>query len=114
MALIYKILSQALWQEAKATGQFSGAGIDLKDGYIHFSTAEQMHETARLHFAGQDHLVLFAIDSESLGHSLKWEESRGGKLFPHVYGTIEIKNIRWAKPLPWVGTAHVFPDEASL
>jgi uncharacterized protein (DUF952 family) len=113
MALIYKILSQTLWLEAKAQGQFNGAGIDLQDGYIHLSTAEQMRETAKLHFAGQANLMLFAVDTASLGDNLKWEESRGGKLFPHVYGNIKIQDIVWAKPLPWNGTAHVFHEEAN-
>jgi uncharacterized protein (DUF952 family) len=112
MALIYKILDAKLWAKAKTQNVFEGATIDLKDGYIHFSTAEQMHQTAKLHFAGQDNLMLFAVDAEAVTHKLKWEASRGGQLFPHVYGAIEMTEVLWAKPLPWDGTEHVFPAVA--
>jgi uncharacterized protein (DUF952 family) len=113
MALIFKILDATLWAVTKEHNTFKGAAIDLKDGYIHFSTAAQMHETAKLHFAGQDNLVLFAVEAETVAHKLKWEASRGGKLFPHVYGTIDLTEVLWAKPLPWNGTQHLFPVEAN-
>ncbi len=89
MTLIYKILSQAAWEEAKAKGRFDGAAIDLQDGYIHFSTAAQVQETASRHFRGQAGLVVAAFEAEALGEALRWEPSRGGALFPHLYGTID-------------------------
>ena len=88
MTPVYKILSQAAWTAALAKGRFDGAGIDLADGFIHLSSEDQWRETLRLHFAGQDGLVLVAFDAASLGEALKWEPSRGGRLFPHVYGAI--------------------------
>jgi uncharacterized protein (DUF952 family) len=108
---IYKILSASLWSEAERAGAFKGAGIDTKDGYIHFSTAEQVAETARLHFAGQDGLVLVAIDPATLGAALKWEPSRGGQLFPHLYGALNPKSILWARPMPLGPDGrHVLPE----
>ena len=108
--LIYKILSAAEWQTAARDGVFRGAGIDIADGYIHFSTIEQAAETAAKHFAGQDGLVLVAVDAEKLGAAIKWEPSRGGQLFPHLYGTLATKDALWARPLPLGpdGT-HIFP-----
>ncbi|WP_026595330.1 DUF952 domain-containing protein [Methyloferula stellata] len=100
MPLIYKIASAKLWREAESQGRFDGAPIDLKDGYIHFSTAEQAPETVALHFKGQDDLVIAAIDAEKLKDNLKWEPSRGGSLFPHLYGALPIKAVIWVKPLP--------------
>src|ERR1700676_3217766 len=97
--LIYKILSAAEWQEAERVGVFVGAGIDLQDGYIHFSTAAQAEETAAKHFAGKSDLVLVAVDAEKLGEKLKWEISRGGALFPHVYGTLPTRDASWVRPL---------------
>src|SRR4051794_33143405 len=108
--LIYKILSAAEWQEAERAGVFKGAGIDLDDGFIHFSTAEQAAETAAKHFAGQAGLVLVAVDAEALGAELKWEVSRGGQLFPHLYTSLRTNAVAWAKQLP-IGPdgKHVFP-----
>ncbi|WP_222877634.1 DUF952 domain-containing protein [Terrihabitans soli] len=112
-ALIYKILSVSSWQDAQESGAFSGAPVDIEDGYIHFSTAEQVRETAAKHFAGQSDLVLLAVDASRLEASaLKWEASRGGALFPHLYGTLDVKAVRWSKPLPWDGTRHTFPELA--
>lgn len=108
--LIYKILSATEWQAAERAGVFKGAGIDLADGYIHFSTAEQAAETAAKHFAGQRDLVLVAVDAETLGAAIKWEPSRGGQLFPHLYGALATKDAAWAKPLPLGADGkHVFP-----
>lgn len=108
--LIYKILSAAEWQEAERAHVFRGAGIDLKDGYIHFSTAEQAAETAAKHFAGQRDLVLVAVDAEKLGSALRWEVSRGGALFPHLYGELAIRDALWVKPLALGADGrHVFP-----
>jgi uncharacterized protein (DUF952 family) len=100
MTIIYKICPAALWSEAEQAGRFDGAAIDKKDGYIHFSSAAQTPETAALHFAGQDGLVLVAVDGSALGDGLKWEVSRGGALFPHLYGPLPLSAVLWAKPMP--------------
>ncbi len=100
MTVIYKICPQSVWDEARPAGAFAGAGIDLVDGYIHFSTAEQAPETARLHFAGQSGLVLVAVDAALLGEALKWEPSRGGDLFPHLYGPLPLAAVTAVIPLP--------------
>jgi uncharacterized protein (DUF952 family) len=108
--LIYKILSETDWRTAEAVGVFAGAGIDLKDGYIHFSTAAQAQETADKHFTGQSSLVLVAVDAEKLGAAVKWEVSRGGALFPHLYGTLAARDAAWVRPLPLGKDGkHVFP-----
>jgi uncharacterized protein (DUF952 family) len=107
---IYKIVPSELWQEARKAGLFKGAAIDLKDGYIHFSTAAQAIETARLHFAGEADLLLVAIDATVFGEALKWEASRGGDLFPHLYADLPLDAVLWEKPLPLGADGlHVFP-----
>ena len=111
LTVFYKIIDSAAWGLAEAAGVFKGAAIDLNDGYIHLSTAAQVRETARLHFAGVKNLLLVAIDESVVADHLKWEASRGGQLFPHVYGVIDPTQILWARPLPWDGAAHVFPPE---
>lgn len=111
MTLIYKISPGKDWQQAEARGRFSGAPVDLADGFIHFSAAEQVRETAAKHFAGQDGLVLVAVDAEALGEGLKWEPSRGGALFPHLYGDLEMSAVRWVRELPLgADGAHLFPE----
>jgi uncharacterized protein (DUF952 family) len=111
MTLIYKICSEALWREAERAGVFAGAAIDLEDGYIHFSTAAQAAETAARHFAGQGELVLVAVAAEALGDSLRWEPSRGGDLFPHLYGPLRLDAVRWVRALPLGPDGrHVFPE----
>ena len=108
--LIFKILSAAEWQEAERAGVFKGAGIDLNDGFIHFSTAAQAAETAAKHFTGQAGLVLVAVDAERLGAALRWEVSRSGQLFPHLYAGLATRDIAWMKPLPLdAGGRHSFP-----
>jgi uncharacterized protein (DUF952 family) len=108
---IFKIVPAAVWAAAERNGAFAGAGIDLKDGYIHFSSAEQVAETARLHFAGQEELVLVAVDPAAFGATLKWEPSRGGALFPHLYGALDPKRILWVKPIPLGADGrHLLPD----
>ena len=102
-SIIYKICPGTLWDNAEKSGEFTGAGIDLADGYIHFSTAEQTPETARLHFSGQRDLVIFAVDAALLGDALKWEASRGGQLFPHLYAPLSLTAVRWVNPLPLDG-----------
>jgi uncharacterized protein (DUF952 family) len=85
---IYKILSRAEWRDAQAAGVFEGSAVDQADGYIHFSTAAQAAETARKHFAGQPDLLLLELEADDLGEGLVWEPSRGGDLFPHLYGPL--------------------------
>ena len=110
MTLIYKIASQDEWAAALASGQFDGAPIDLADGYIHFSTAEQAQETAAKHFAGRDGLLLIALEEALLGEALKWEPSRGGALFPHLYRALDLSDVLWDKSLPLGATGHIFPE----
>jgi uncharacterized protein (DUF952 family) len=114
MHIIYKICPAFLWQEAEKAESFEGAPIDIQDGYIHFSTAEQVRETAQRHFAGQDDLLLVAIDADSLGEALRYEPSRGGDLFPHLYAPLSLSAVRWVKPLPLGADGqHIFPDLTS-
>ncbi|MGX5775261.1 DUF952 domain-containing protein [Methylorubrum zatmanii] len=110
MALVYKICPRPLWQEAQALGRFIGAPVDRADGFIHFSTAGQVAETAARHFAGQDDLLLVAVEAEALGEALRFEPSRGGALFPHLYGELPLSAVRSVVDLP-LGTdgRHVFP-----
>ena len=111
--LVYKICPEALWREAQAQGTFAGAPVDLADGFIHFSTADQVRETASRHFAGQQGLVLVAIREDDLGEALKYEPSRGGALFPHLYGVLDVSAVEWVQPLP-LGPdgSHRFPQLA--
>lgn len=109
--LIYKIAPRALWQAAEAAGLFDGAPIDHADGYIHFSTAAQAVETAARHFAGQDDLLLVAVEADRLGETLKYEVSRGGDLFPHLYALLPMDAVLWVKPLPLDAEGkHQFPE----
>ncbi|MEO6607755.1 MAG: DUF952 domain-containing protein [Aestuariivirga sp.] len=110
MQVFYKILPRKVWDRAKAEGTFAGSGIDLADGYIHLSTMAQVQETAARHFAGVDDLVLVAVPEQAVVTHLKWEPSRGGALFPHVYGTIDPQQVSWVRDLPWNGAAHDFPE----
>ena len=109
--LIYKILRSGEWADLRTKGQTPGAPVDLADGFIHFSTAGQVAETAARHFAGQTGLVLLALEADSLGDALVWEPSRGGQLFPHLYGTLALKDVRWSADLPLGPDGHVFPAE---
>jgi uncharacterized protein (DUF952 family) len=97
--LIYKILDRTSWDAARARGVFEGSPVDLADGFIHFSTADQATETARRHFRGQGDLVLLGVEAEALGEALKWEPSRGGALFPHLYGPLTLHHVRFEKGL---------------
>jgi uncharacterized protein (DUF952 family) len=92
--LIYKVCPAAEWSLAAAAGAYRGSALDLRDGFIHFSTAAQLPETLRRHFAGQRDLVLVAVDPEDLGAGLRWEPSRGGDLFPHLYGELRVALAR--------------------
>lgn len=108
---IYKICPQALWREAERAGRFTGAPIDVADGFIHFSTAAQARETAKKHFAGQTDLLLVAVASERLGDALKYEVSRGGDLFPHLYGPLDLDAVTSVRALPLGGDGlHDFPE----
>ncbi|MDF1708313.1 MAG: DUF952 domain-containing protein [Paracoccaceae bacterium] len=109
--LIYKIFRAPEWAELQAKGETSGAPIDIADGYVHFSTAAQATETAVKHFADEDNLTLLALDAETLGNALRWEPSRGGALFPHLYRPLRLTDVLWHRPLPLVGGTHRFPPE---
>lgn len=109
--IVLKICSKDLWQEALDEGVFSGAPIDLQDGFIHFSTAKQAVETATKHFTGQKNLLLIAIEEDVLGAALKYEISRNDDLFPHLYGTFSPDQIAWVKPLLLdTNGNHIFPE----
>jgi uncharacterized protein (DUF952 family) len=109
MNLIYKIVAAPEWRAAAASGVFRGAAIDLADGFIHFSTAEQARETAARHFAGQRDLLLVAVDATRLGDALKWEVSRGGALFPHLYAPLSLDAVTKVDSLPLAADgAHDF------
>jgi uncharacterized protein (DUF952 family) len=108
--LIYKILRRPEWDAFRAAGQTAGAPIDLADGYIHFSTAAQVAETAAKWFATESDLVLVAFEADRLGPALKWEPSRGGQLFPHLYRPLKLDEVVWDKSLPLGATGHIFPE----
>lgn len=109
--VIYKICPEAEWRQAERSGSFAGYGIDLADGYIHFSTAAQAEETAARHFAGLRDLVLVAVDPAGLGAALKWEPARGGALFPHLYAALPVARAAWVRPLPLGDDGrHRFPN----
>lgn len=112
-SILYKIVPEAVWRKAQDAGVFEGAAVDLADGYIHFSTASQVRETAARHFAGQTGLLLVAVDAAALGDALVFEPSRGGDLFPHLYAHLPLSAVVWQQPLP-LGPdgAHVFPELA--
>jgi uncharacterized protein (DUF952 family) len=97
---IYKICEQTLWRAAETEGRFRGTADDARDGFIHFSSAAQLAETAARHYANKTDLMLVAADADALGHALKWERSRGGDLFPHLYAALPLSAVRWARPLP--------------
>lgn len=109
--MIYKILRSDEWDALQAQGETSGAPIDVTDGYVHFSTADQVRETAAKHFAGEAGLMLLAYDETAMEGDLRWEPSRGGALFPHLYGPLRLSEVVWAKPLLMQGNGHEFPDD---
>ena len=114
MTLIYKIHPSDDWASAEKAGVFHGAPIDLADGFIHFSTGVQARETAARHFAGRHGLLLIAVDAVRLGTALRWEPSRGGDLFPHLYGALSLRAVRWIEPLGLNGAgAHVFARDVA-
>jgi uncharacterized protein (DUF952 family) len=110
---IYKICKTAVGRAAAPAGVFRGAAIDRTDGFIHFSSAGQVVETAARHFAGAGDLVLVAVAEAALGPALKWETSRGGASFPHLYDALALDAVLWVKPLPLDANGrHVFPELA--
>lgn len=114
MTTVYKIMSEAEWATAKTIGEFAGAEIDLADGYIHFSTAGQVRETAAKHFTKRADLVLLSVDADQLGDAVKWEPSRGGDLFPHLYGILSADYVSMVDKMPLNEQGdHVFPDHVS-
>lgn len=109
--MIFKILRADEWAAFQRDGRFSGAPVDLADGYIHFSTAEQVAETARKHFGRERNLTLVAVDDSGLGDSLKWEVSRNDALFPHLYAVLEMSQVVWAEPFPLGDDdRHILPE----
>lgn len=107
---IFKIVPAALWAEAVAARVFRGTPVDVADGYIHFSTAAQVAETARRHFAGMRDLLVVTVDAAALGSALRFEPSRGGDLFPHLYGPLELTHVVATDPLPLGDDGfHTFP-----
>ncbi len=108
--LIYKIFRGPELAELAAQGETLGAPVDLTDGYVHFSTAAQAEETAAKYFAGMDGLWVLACDTDAMGDALRWEPSRGGQLFPHLYRALRVADVIWARPLPWAGDSHRWPD----
>lgn len=97
---VYKVCGTELWNDAQRAGSFAGAPVDLQDGYIHFSTAEQLPGTLAKHFAGQRDLLLVEVDAARLGDALRWEPSRGGALFPHLYGDLTLAAVTKVVALP--------------
>ena len=108
--MIYKIWRDDEWADLQASGETRGAPIDLSDGYIHFSTADQVRETVAKHFAEEDGLWIAACAEATLVDALRWEPSRGGALFPHLYRPLKLSEILWCVPLPRTDAGHVFPE----
>ncbi|WP_283178708.1 DUF952 domain-containing protein [Gemmobacter sp. 24YEA27] len=108
--LILKIFRRPEWDAFRAAGETAGAPVDLADGYIHFSTPSQAAETAAKHFSEESDLVLVACNADRLAPDLKWEESRGGALFPHLYRNLRLADVVWDKSLPLGATGHIFPE----
>lgn len=95
----YKLVDRVEWEAVPPGGAYAGSAVDLKDGYIHMSTSGQLAETARRHYAGRDDLLLVAVDLPSLGEALKWEASRGGDLFPHLFAPLPLSAAREIRAL---------------
>jgi len=107
--LIYKIFRAHEWADLQAKGETQGAPIDVADGYVHFSTAETVAETAAKYFAGAEGLVLLALEADTLD-PLKWEPAREGVLFPHLYRNLRMSDVLWDAPLPLIDGTHQFPE----
>lgn len=109
--IIYKVFQTFEWADLVQNGETTGAPIDVADGYIHFSNAEQLRETVTKHFNGSPDLVLAAVEADNLGEALKWEVSRGGAKFPHLYRRLKRSDVVHHEILPSQGDRHVFPDD---
>jgi len=108
--VIYKVCPSAEWLAAQKSGIYTGSADDKRDGFIHFSSADQLATTLAKHFAGQKDLVLISVDAMALGDGLKWEASRGGDLFPHLYGPLKVCDAQKVEDLPLAADGHVVPD----
>ena len=108
--LVLKIMRRAEWDAFRKAGRTDGAPVDLADGFIHFSTPAQVAETVARHFAAESDLVLVAVNPDGLGAALKWEPSRGGALFPHLYRALRLEEVVWDKSLPLGAAGHIFPE----
>ena len=100
MPVIYHLARAAGWRAAEQAGTYTGTDEDRADGFLHFSTAGQIAESAAKHRKGERDLVLVAVDAAALGDALKWEPARGGALFPHLYGALPLASVLWSRPLP--------------
>lgn len=108
--ILFKIFRRPEWDALRAAGSSKGAPVDLTDGFIHLSTAQQVAETVSKHFATESDLVLVAVRADRLGPALKWEVSRGGALFPHLYRPLSMMDVLWDKSLPLGAAGHIFPQ----
>ena len=104
--LIYKVLRAKEWAALQAAGRTDGAAVDVADGYVHFSTAEQLATTLARHFVGENDLALLACEAEALAPDLRWEPSRGGALFPHLYRDLRLSDVLWHRPIPLGPQGH--------
>ena len=107
---IYKIFRAAEWATLLHDGETQGAPIDVADGYVHFSSAGQLLETAEKHFAGETGLMILRLEEQNLGEALRWEPSRGGQLFPHLYRVLRLRDVTWARAMGHDGGRHILPD----
>lgn len=108
--VLYKIMPKQDWETAQANGLYEGSEVDRRDGFIHLSASHQIRATARKHFPGKTDLLLVFVREEALGQNLKWEISRGGGLFPHIYGPLPLSAVTEVVPLPLVNGTHQFPE----
>jgi uncharacterized protein (DUF952 family) len=111
VSVLYKIMARREWEEAEKQGSFIGSAVDIRDGFIHLSAPHQTRVTAEKHFAGQVDLVLVGVNEDDLGAVLKWEKSRGGDLFPHIYGSLPLSAVVGVTTLPLVDGSHQFPQD---
>ena len=109
--MIYKIFRAVEWQALQTQGETLGAPVDIADGYIHFSTAQQAQDTADKHFANAENLFLAAVETDTLDSAIKWEVSRGGAEFPHLYDRLKLSDVVWCQLLLMIGGRHKFPEE---
>ena len=111
MTTLYKVLDSAAWKAAQTGGVFSGSAVDLRDGFIHFSAKDQLAETLQKHFAGARDVVLLYIQSERIAEGLRWEPSRGGALFPHLYASLPVAAVHRVEPLELdAHGSHILPS----